>query len=166
MTTSTQDHVRALFDDARQMQVQALERLNEGDIFYTGIPGFQLVAGVSQFSPDADTPIKGRKRYKRASPPAKPRLGGQPAAQYPHTPRRPAFGQPSRSTTSPGSGTARSTLQYGASLEEGSPPSSTRPMRTAQTTSCCRVLNPSFLWTAETALRTVNPLLFLISPIS
>ena len=32
MTTSTQDHVRALFDDARQMQVQALERLNEGDI--------------------------------------------------------------------------------------------------------------------------------------
>ena len=32
MTTSTRDHVRALFDDARQMQVQALERLNEGDI--------------------------------------------------------------------------------------------------------------------------------------
>ena len=32
MTTSTQDHVRALFDDARQMQVQALERLNQGDI--------------------------------------------------------------------------------------------------------------------------------------
>ena len=32
MTTSTQDHVRALFDDARQMQIQALERLNEGDI--------------------------------------------------------------------------------------------------------------------------------------
>ena len=32
MTTSTQDHVRALFADARQMQVQALQQLNEGDI--------------------------------------------------------------------------------------------------------------------------------------
>ena len=103
--------------------------------FYAGIPGFRLVAGVSQFSPDADNPIRERKRYKRASPPAKPRLGGQPAAQDPHTPRRWAFGQPPRSTTGPGPGTVRWTLQYEPSLEEGSPPSSTRPMRTAQSTS-------------------------------
>ena len=45
-------------------------------------------------------------------------------------------------------------------------PPSTRPARTAQSTICCLVLNPSFLWTADTAFRTVSPLLFLISPIS
>ena len=45
-------------------------------------------------------------------------------------------------------------------------PPSTNPARTAQTTICCRVLNPSFLWTADTALRTVRALLLLISPIS
>ena len=31
-TASTQDHVRALFDDARRMQAQARERLSQGDI--------------------------------------------------------------------------------------------------------------------------------------
>ena len=47
----------------------------------------------------------------------------------------------------------------------GEPPS-TRPVRTAQTTICCLVLNPSFFWIPDTALRTVRALLFLISPIS
>ena len=44
-------------------------------------------------------------------------------------------------------------------------PSSTSPMRTAQTTICCRVLKPSFFWMLDTALRTVKWLISLISPI-
>ena len=44
--------------------------------------------------------------------------------------------------------------------------SSTTPALTAQITICCLVLNPSFFCTPETAFRTVNALLFLISPIS
>ena len=47
----------------------------------------------------------------------------------------------------------------------GGPPS-TRPVRTAHNTICCLVLNPSFLCTPETALRTVSALFPLISPIS
>ena len=57
----------------------------------------------------------------------------------------------------------------GPALGEGlgypSPPS-TRPERTAQITICCLVLNPSFFWTPDTALRTVSALIVLISPIS
>ena len=56
-------------------------------------------------------------------------------------------------------------FRYAGDRDYGEPPS-TRPARTAQSTICCLVLNPSFLWTADTALRTVSALLFLISPIS
>ena len=45
-------------------------------------------------------------------------------------------------------------------------PPSTKPMRTAHTTSCCLVLNPSFLCIPDMALRTVSALMFRISPIS
>ncbi len=45
-------------------------------------------------------------------------------------------------------------------------PSFTRPIRTAQTTSCCLVLNPSFLCIPDMALRTVRALMLRISPIS
>ena len=38
-------------------------------------------------------------------------------------------------------------------------------MRTAQTTSCCLVLNPSFLRIPDMALRTVRALMLRISPI-
>ena len=44
--------------------------------------------------------------------------------------------------------------------------SSTTPARMAHTTICCLVLNPSFFWTPETALRTVSRLTSLTSPIS
>ena len=56
-------------------------------------------------------------------------------------------------------------VRYAGDRDYGEPPS-TRPTRTAQTTICCLVLKPSFLWTPDTALRTVSPLLFRISPIS
>ena len=56
-------------------------------------------------------------------------------------------------------------VRYEGDKDYGEPPS-TRPARTAQSTICCLVLNPSFLWTADTAFRTVSPLLFRISPIS
>ena len=56
-------------------------------------------------------------------------------------------------------------FRYAGDKDYGEPPS-TKPARTAQSTICCLVLNPSFLWTADTALRTVKALLFLISPIS
>ena len=56
-------------------------------------------------------------------------------------------------------------VRYAGDRDYGEPPS-TSPARTAQTTICCLVLNPSFFWMPETALRTVNPLLPRASPIS
>ena len=50
--------------------------------------------------------------------------------------------------------------------EDYSEPPSNRPPRTAQTTICCLVLKPSFLWTPDTAFRTVRALISLTSPIS
>ena len=79
----------------------------------------------------------------------------------------PVLVQPeSRATTGHKAGTERLVpVRYAGDRDYGEP-LSTSPARTAQTTICCLVLNPSFFWTPDTALRTVSALLLLISPIS